>query len=640
MIRTTTMVGPERGVDINPPTHSDWYTETVVQSASYFNTSFSTSETASTSPINIESKRKTSHEERNLSESSKEKKRTCRGPSHQSSGGHSIAEQDDQRNRPFSPEFAMVNDEPQDSEDTLQTESMPSLFQSTLLSLPKDIRLKIYAYAVQLSPSDDPLIVTVTQTQEDPIYKDQRPPARKLAFTNPYQWAKFGRINFLEHIPQRETSPWNPTCLLLACRDLYTEALPLLYENFVFHPTISAGLIPLFLEGLSPFARSQIHSIHLQVPSRISNTPDESLYSDHPDLPLQPKPKARAFFNWKMMCAQIANFEASYPTLQLVTIGGDWETLRAPENRASLVLPLVKIKAAKGYVGPKLAYKPDHEGTHRWRWAPASYNEEFWNRHAEFQVMLEEAEHRIKILQDRRKQRQSERLARVEARMLQTQGRRDAHQASEDSASSSSSSTPSTPSRSSMASDLPPPYSQMESWCRWAEENLRRMELTMEESGEFIASPEKSKKLAAGIGADHTSTLNTEDVEKYMVIEADREWNWETWDGENWDMGKWDTGNCDRENRDGENGKRVSWDREDWDMVSMRSGASTPRARGGGATVGEREWCSKVSAVDEVEDDVLGVSGSGWEAKTGEGDDGEDWEHVDRGEGRISACGG
>jgi hypothetical protein len=221
-----------------------------------------------------------------------------------------------------------------------------------LLSLPKEIRLKIWTY-ILTDPSKPNLLVGIDRKPFSPYYKHIKPPTPHLRFF---------------HAEHREPVSIS---LLLANHAVYEEALPVLYESVRFMPSDHGGLLPLFLEMLSPYARSCIRNIYLCFPKQL---PSDDLRRD----------RAKRLFHWAVTCAQVARLN---DTLTQIEVDGDWSVFEKTANRRGLLFPLCKIKAEKVFVpcGPGDNDAQDHN--------------------AAFQQLLVEAEQALKASATLREER-------------------------------------------------------------------------------------------------------------------------------------------------------------------------------------------------------------------------------------------
>jgi hypothetical protein len=172
---------------------------------------------------------------------------------------------------------------------------------SPFLSLPKELRLEIYEHA--FSASSYPILVA--------IHRDHHCMRVTL------RYAKHPTISF-------------PAALLRTNRQIYHEALPVIYRDITFFPTPNTGLFSFFLDRLSKFARGNIRR------ARIS--PSGHLASVSTDC-------ARLF--WAVMCAQLACLPSLYEVELLHSSPNDLIDLLTDWHRKRTLKPLCLIKAKK-----------------------------------------------------------------------------------------------------------------------------------------------------------------------------------------------------------------------------------------------------------------------------------------------------
>jgi hypothetical protein len=220
-----------------------------------------------------------------------------------------------------------------------------------LLSLPKEIRLEIWRY-VLTDPSTPELLVNIVRGPSSPYKRHPRP-------VGPNYKASLNR-----------TSPVNLN-LLRVNRSIYKEALPVLYRDARFAPWDLEGILPMFLDSLSPFARSSIRHMKLFLPQHVTS----------PAIRLDP---SRPFFNWAITCAQVAKLNGS---LHSVEVEGDWSIFDIKGNRRAIIAPLLKIKGKKTFTHRPKCFEPAAD---------------FSN---EFKVLLTEVEQHLKATAEVRKQR-------------------------------------------------------------------------------------------------------------------------------------------------------------------------------------------------------------------------------------------
>jgi hypothetical protein len=305
-----------------------------------------------------------------------------------------------------------------------------------LLSLPKDIRLKIYEY-VLTDPSNSYLPVGIDRKPFSPCYKLARPPIPELSFFHAERHSSVS----LE--------------LLRTNRTVYEEALPVLYKSARFMPSDLEGLFPLFLQTLSPFARSCIRNIYLCIP----RAGDVFRYD-----------RSKPFFHWAVTCAQVAKLNG---TVEQVEISGEWSIFESIVNRKAILFPLCKIKAEK-------LFRPCSRGDND----PQDYD-------TAFQELLIEAEQALKTAAKLREVRtKAEAIERCKRNAEQEKQERETEKERTKKYSNewvlgrcrfNSRSRFKVPleEASSSANPLPirePMDNSMKEWSRWAEENITRME--------------------------------------------------------------------------------------------------------------------------------------------------------------------
>ncbi|KAF9741076.1 hypothetical protein PMIN06_008131 [Paraphaeosphaeria minitans] len=197
---------------------------------------------------------------------------------------------------------------------------VPAWKNSHLLSLPKELRLEIWKWTLS-DPSVPDLVVNIGRD-------------KKIARRDSATGAIIPRVKaWLEPGRNRSIS----LQLLRTNKFIYEEALPLLYNAVRFVPADHQGIFPLFLDSLSPYARSFIRHIKLHVSRKIY---DLDLFGASSD-PL---------FHWAITCAQIAKLEGQ---LRNVEIEGIWfeSQMVNEKTKCSILFPLCKIKTKKVF-GP------------------------------------------------------------------------------------------------------------------------------------------------------------------------------------------------------------------------------------------------------------------------------------------------
>ncbi|KAF2023944.1 hypothetical protein EK21DRAFT_105011 [Setomelanomma holmii] len=188
---------------------------------------------------------------------------------------------------------------------------------SRLLALPKELRLEIWRYALQV-PVGDKLVVCIER-------QGGHESSSKRFCNSLYKYSKRPEIN--AHFEACRSS-FTGVNLLRVNHLIYEEALPMLYRSVVFRVRDLQGIFPLFLENLSVFARSCIRFVRLVI---------------H-DVQLS---KSSKLFYWALTCAQVAQLNES---LQHVEIEGRW-AIGDKQNtlEQGILNPLLKIKASKTY---------------------------------------------------------------------------------------------------------------------------------------------------------------------------------------------------------------------------------------------------------------------------------------------------
>ncbi|KAF2468521.1 uncharacterized protein BDR25DRAFT_394777 [Lindgomyces ingoldianus] len=377
-----------------------------------------------------------------------------------------------------------------------------------LLSLPREIRLEIYRY-ILTDTSAPSLLVKIDRQPFLPCYKLTRSPTPKLKFS---------------HEPRR-SSPISLD-ILRANHFTYEEALPILYERAKFMPLHLDGLLPLFVSKLSSRAVSCIRRVCLPIP--IIAAPI-NLSND----------RSKQFTNWAVTCAQVA----LRGTLREVEIHGDWAVFQSGSNRRQLLRPLCKIKAQKVFV----ADLPCGDDT-------LDYN-------GQFQGILQQTEAELKAEAGLRKQRTEaeavERAKRNEHYGNQTQHSwavgHNAHLASSLYRVTTSPPGPNCSDLRNSSDHAQRSISStqtMEDWCRWAEENLRRMEQDLS----LVPGIKQFEKELE----EHANPRPSEDTPAYENLKEPPE----------------------HHSGEGEESKilhKGGVDAEQWDLVSVRSGTSTPK---------------------------------------------------------------
>jgi hypothetical protein len=169
------------------------------------------------------------------------------------------------------------------------------------LSLPDELRLEIYEHA--FSASSYPILID--------IHRDYRCVRVTL------RYAKHPTISF-------------PTALLRTNRQIYHEALPVMYRDITFFPAPNTGLFSFFLDRLSKFAQGNIRR------ARIS--PSGHLASVSTDC---------SRFVWAVTCAQLARLPSLYEVELLYPSPNDLIDLLTDGYQKRILKPLCLIKAKK-----------------------------------------------------------------------------------------------------------------------------------------------------------------------------------------------------------------------------------------------------------------------------------------------------
>lgn len=390
-----------------------------------------------------------------------------------------------------------------------------------LLSLPKDIRLKIWEY-VLTDPSMPDLLIGIDRKPFSPSYKLSRPPTPELTFF---------------HAERRNPISIN---ILLASREIYEEALPILYESASFMPMDLGGLLPLFLNTLSPFARSCIRRIYLCIPKK---SPTETFRRDC----------SKPIFHWAVTCAQIAQLNN---TLEQVDIDGEWSVFEKMENRRAILFPLCKIKAQKRFL-------PCAKGEHD----PQDYN-------AAFGELMVEAEQALKANAKLRVERtKADAIQRAREDETRKELERKEHNKwAEERCRLSSRSRFKVPLEDAVDCTMTlreQTHESREEWCRWAEENLTRME--------------QDPSRVSGI-KQFEKELEQHAMEHDLIA-------------------------------------------EDWDLVSVSSGVSTPKARPASAlsNCSDEIWPDTASTLVGRDDVNKKKVNEGEESDS----ESEGWEHIE-----------
>lgn len=187
-----------------------------------------------------------------------------------------------------------------------------------LLLLPKELRLEIWKY-VLIDPSRPTRTLCISRRLRGVSTSAKR-------FGNSlYKQTDHPEIDFSFH---DESNALLNASLLQTNHLIYAEALPLLYQSVAFWPLELDGILTLFLECLSAFAKSQIRYVRLNMRTVLDSTPS-------------------SFFYWALTCAQVAKLG---DTLRHVEVGAHYSLLEkeCPQlTKRAILYPLLKIKAPK-----------------------------------------------------------------------------------------------------------------------------------------------------------------------------------------------------------------------------------------------------------------------------------------------------
>ncbi|KAF2760330.1 hypothetical protein EJ05DRAFT_279797 [Pseudovirgaria hyperparasitica] len=186
----------------------------------------------------------------------------------------------------------------------------------SLFQLPRELRDFIYGHA--LTPSNHRVLVEIDRDLSPQPGYNRSPHKRwdpKICY---------------ERRPREYLSP----ALLRTCKNVYREALPILYSSAIFYPVNNQALLPLFLERQGALARRSIRYM------RIATT-----FS----LPL-----SQNRFHWAVTCAQVGSLASTLKKVEvlytskpserpcLLGSGSDTEALMKP-----IIKPLCKIQCPK-----------------------------------------------------------------------------------------------------------------------------------------------------------------------------------------------------------------------------------------------------------------------------------------------------
>jgi hypothetical protein len=172
---------------------------------------------------------------------------------------------------------------------------------SPFLSLPKELRLEIYEHA--FSASSYPILVTIRRDRH--------------CMRVTLRYAKHPTISF-------------PAALLRTNRQIYHEALPMMYRDITFFPTPDTGLFSFFLDRLSKFAQGNIRRARISPSSQLAPVSTDC---------------SRMF--WAVMCAQLARMPSLYEVELLHSSPNDLIDRLTDRHRKRILKPLCLIKAKK-----------------------------------------------------------------------------------------------------------------------------------------------------------------------------------------------------------------------------------------------------------------------------------------------------
>ncbi|KAF2735286.1 hypothetical protein EJ04DRAFT_552062 [Polyplosphaeria fusca] len=181
----------------------------------------------------------------------------------------------------------------------------------SLLLLPKELRLEIWKY-VLTDPSIPEVDMEIVRKPSVYRYRCTQPKPAELSFNPIKDWRAHIRID-----------------LLMANSFIYQEALPILYRPVRFVLDDTSGVLKIFLDRLSPYARSCIRQF--QIPLPVLNRFRTYVASD-------------TRFHWMCTCAQIAQLGE---TLKKVEFHGCWLTMKA--HHEFLLKYSCAIKAEKTF---------------------------------------------------------------------------------------------------------------------------------------------------------------------------------------------------------------------------------------------------------------------------------------------------
>ncbi|PSN73606.1 hypothetical protein BS50DRAFT_191311 [Corynespora cassiicola Philippines] len=198
------------------------------------------------------------------------------------------------------------------------SQSKPTWRKSHFLSLPENLRLKIYKYALT-DPSVNEFVVEVSQVSFKPHFDHTRDPS------NSSGWKATQTPTQIIATQRNHRNTAINLSILLANRQIYKEALPILYESIRFSLMTAKDTLPIFLSMLSPFARSHIRKLKLQIPGSEREIATE----------------------WAIACHQVTKLDG---TLRHIQIEGDFSLLQDDRGHREILYPLCKIKAPRIFV--------------------------------------------------------------------------------------------------------------------------------------------------------------------------------------------------------------------------------------------------------------------------------------------------
>jgi hypothetical protein len=179
---------------------------------------------------------------------------------------------------------------------------------SSFFSLPAEIRLIIYKHAFFAGAGG--MLVAIDRDYFRWLNQDH---------TTPLRYIRSPRKSF-------------PVALLQTNKQVYNEALPLMYREVTFFPSYNATILTHFLDTLSDFARSCIRHIRVS-PTRLLNEP---IRQEHEQL------------GWAVMCSEISRLPALcdvsilYQNIQILS-NGPISLHQQRYARSLLLIPAKKL---------------------------------------------------------------------------------------------------------------------------------------------------------------------------------------------------------------------------------------------------------------------------------------------------------